>query len=152
MTGKRDTREPGKRPRLSLFWHMAKLSFRNEVKKLDRVFSQWLRHSHADDNGLVECFTCRTKKPINEMQAGHFMSRSHYSVRWTVGNVMPQCPSCNLFHAGRQYEFGKRLDQDFGEGMAEGLVKRSKLPGGHTAHGLKEIREQLQEELNEMRR
>lgn len=130
---------------------MGKLSFRAEVKKLDRVFSQWLRHTHADEDGLVECWTCRVKKPINEMQAGHFMSRSHYSVRWTVGNVMPQCPKCNLFQGGRQYEFGKRLDAEFGEGMAEGLHKRSKLPGNHSALGLKEIREELQKELDELR-
>lgn len=119
---------------------------------MDRVFSQWLRHAYADEDGTVECYTCRVKKPVKEMQAGHFMSRSYHATRWTVPNVMPQCPKCNLFEQGRQYDFGVRLDQDFGEGTAEGLRIKSKQIKHYTAAGLKDIRQHLQAELDDLRK
>ena len=37
-------------------------------KDLDKVFSQYVRWVNADDNGLVECYTCYVKKPVKEMQ------------------------------------------------------------------------------------
>ena len=27
-------------------------------KELDKVFSQYVRYAYADDNGIVECYTC----------------------------------------------------------------------------------------------
>ena len=52
------------------------------VKKLDVVFSQYIRLSNADNNGYCNCVTCNKTFFWKEIQAGHFMSRKHYSIRW----------------------------------------------------------------------
>ena len=78
-------------------------------KELDKVFSQYVRLSHADHSGMCECFTCRTYKHWKEIQAGHFMSRRHNATRWHLDNVKPQCVKCNMFNQGEQYRFSVNL-------------------------------------------
>ena len=86
-------------------------------KDLDKVFSQYVRLSHADHNGMCECFTCGAYKHWKEIQAGHFMSRRHNATRWHLDNVKPQCLSCNMFNQGRQYRFGQNLGEDLAKEM-----------------------------------
>ena len=95
-------------------------------KKLDYLFSQYIRIRNADHLGRVKCFTCGVEKHWKEQQAGHFQSRSHHSTRWDEVNVQVQCVKCNMFRQGEQYKFGMYLDQRFGEGTAEELEIRSK--------------------------
>lgn len=87
------------------------------VKKLDVIFSQYTRLKYADKNGMAECFTCGKRSHWKSMQCGHFMSRKHYSTRWDENNVRVQCPSCNVFQYGKQYEFGLKLGQQLAEEM-----------------------------------
>ena len=44
-------------------------------KKLDVLFSQYIRRKNADHLGRVKCFTCGVEKHWKEQQAGHFQSR-----------------------------------------------------------------------------
>lgn len=95
-------------------------------KKLDVLFSQYIRRRNADHLGRVKCFTCGVEKHWKEQQAGHFQSRSHHSTRWDEVNVQVQCVKCNMFRQGEQYKFGLYLDQRFGDGTAEELENRAK--------------------------
>jgi len=95
-------------------------------KKLDSLFSQYIRLRNADHLGRVKCFTCGVEKHWKEQQAGHFQSRSHHSTRWDEVNVQVQCVKCNMFRQGEQYKFGMYLDETFGEGTAEELEQRAK--------------------------
>ena len=95
-------------------------------KKLDVLFSQYIRRRNADHLGRVKCFTCGVEKHWKEQQAGHFQSRSHHSTRWDEVNVQVQCIKCNMFRQGEQYKFGMYLDQRFGDGTAEELEYRAK--------------------------
>ena len=95
-------------------------------KKLDSLFSQYIRLRNADHLGRVKCFTCGVEKHWKEQQAGHFQSRSHHSTRWDEVNVQVQCVKCNMYRQGEQYKFGLYLDQRFGDGTAEELEIRSK--------------------------
>ena len=99
-----------------------KLSRSKLVKKLDTIFSQYIRLKDSID-GIATCFTCGVKKNWkgDGMQAGHFQSRRHYSTRWLETNVMPQCQKCNLWSAGEQFIFGQNLDIKYGEGTARRL-------------------------------
>ena len=92
------------------------------VKKLDTVFSQWIRLSNADNNKNCICVTCNKTFFWKEIQAGHFMSRKHYSIRWDERNVKPQCVGCNVFKYGEQYKFSLFLGKD----AAEVLYLKSK--------------------------
>ena len=88
-------------------------------KKLDRLFSIYVRTKDADELGMTTCYTCGVKKHYKEMHAGHFQSRRHICTRWHEQNVKVQCPRCNLFNQGEQYKFGIYLDEREGEGPAE---------------------------------
>ena len=82
------------------------------VKKLDTVFSQYIRRSNADNNGYCTCITCNKTFHWKEIQAGHFMSRKHYSIRWDERNVKPQCVACNVYRAGEQYKYSIFLGKE----------------------------------------
>ena len=84
---------------------------KNLVKKLDKVFSEYIRKRTADANGFVECFTCGKRNHWKKMQCGHFQSRKHYSTRWNEDNCQVQCVGCNMFKGGEQYKFGLKLNQ-----------------------------------------
>tara|TARA_R100001443_G_scaffold107677_1_gene117649 strand:+ start:1544 stop:1936 length:393 start_codon:yes stop_codon:yes gene_type:complete len=80
------------------------------IKKLDKVFSEYIRRRTADQKGYVECFTCGKKDHWKKMQCGHFQSRKHYSTRWNEDNCQVQCVGCNMFKSGEQYKFGLKLN------------------------------------------
>ncbi len=102
-----------------------KKSRKNLIVALDRVFSKYIRTKYLRDN-FVECVTCNRKYPINKIQAGHFMSRKHYSTRWDEENVFPQCYGCNVMQQGQQYLFSKFIDNKFGEGYSDVLLFKSR--------------------------
>jgi hypothetical protein len=90
------------------------------VKKLDKIFSIWIRSKDADHTGQVDCYTCGVSKSWKyETDAGHFQSRGKYATRWEPLNVKPQCKRCNGFRGGEQYRFAQNLDKEYGEGTAD---------------------------------
>jgi len=89
------------------------------VKKLDTVFSQWIRLSNADNNKNCICITCNKTFFWKEIQAGHFMSRKHYSIRWDERNVKTQCAACNVFRYGEQYKYSLYLGNKLSKKLLE---------------------------------
>ena len=89
------------------------------VKKLDTVFSPYIRLSNADNAGYCTCVTCNKKFYWKEIQAGHFMSRKHYSIRWDERNVKPQCVACNVYRAGEQYKYSLYLGNNLSKTLLE---------------------------------
>ena len=98
------------------------------VKKLDAVFSEYIRRKYADKNGIVKCYTCDRKAywKGEGMQAGHFMSRKSRILRWDERNIRPQCYSCNCHFYGRQYIFSINLNKEYGYNISEELLIESK--------------------------
>ena len=100
---------------------MAKKLTRSKlVKKLDTIFSQYIRQKNSL-NEIANCFTCGKSDHWKKLQNGHFQSRRHYSTRWDEINCQVQCAGCNVFKYGEQYVFGNKLDQKFGSGTASRL-------------------------------
>ena len=93
------------------------------VKKLDKVFSQFIRQRDANSKGICTCATCSKQLPIKEIHCGHFMSRRSMATRWHPLNCASQCPSCNTFNQGRQFKiesdkgywFPAFIDQSFNQ-------------------------------------
>ena len=92
-----------------------KISRNSIVKKLDTIFSKYIRLKDADTKGYCTCVTCNRKYFWKEIQAGHFISRKNYSVRWDERNVKPQCYSCNVMRYGEQYKFSQYLGYQLSE-------------------------------------
>jgi hypothetical protein len=102
-----------------------KPSRKSIVKKLDKVFSQYIRKRFAV-NEIAKCVTCGKQAHWKELQAGHFMSRKHYSTRWDETNVQVQCSGCNVFRYGEQFKFGMYLEDAYEKGIAEALQNKSR--------------------------
>ena len=101
---------------------MARIQSRKTIiKKLDSVFSEYIRRRKAK-NDIAECVTCGKRDHWKSLQAGHFMSRKHYSTRWDERNVEVQCVSCNVYRYGEQYKFSKFL----GDKLADELLALSR--------------------------
>ena len=115
-----------------------KISRKGLIKKLDKLFSIYIRTRYAMDN-MVRCVTCNTIKHWQEVDAGHFCGRRHYSTRWHPSNVQVQCKSCNGFKAGENYLFGKYLDKTHGVGTADELIKLSREITKFTDQDLKDM-------------
>ena len=89
-----------------------KLTRSKLVKKLDAVFSQYIRQSNSV-NEIATCFTCGKEDHWKKLQNGHFQSRRHYATRWDETNCQVQCAGCNVFR--------QNLDNKFGQGTARRL-------------------------------
>lgn len=107
---------------------MRKVKRKTLVKKLDAIFSEYIRRKHADKNGIVKCYTCNKKAYWRGegMQNGHFISRSSRILRWREDNCRPQCYACNCMRYGQAYIFGANLNKEFGFNKAEELLIESK--------------------------
>jgi len=106
-----------------------KSEFQKQIARLDKYFSEFIRLSAADENGLCQCVTCKKLKPWNKRKthAGHFISKNSKTlrVRWDVENVHPQCYNCNTNLGGNQYEYSLFLDEKYGQGTAQKLKIKS---------------------------
>ena len=113
-----------------------KLTRSKLVKKLDNIFSQYIRLSNSK-NGNCTCVTCGKEGHWKNdgMQAGHFMSRKHYSTRWDERNVKVQCTGCNVFKFGEQYKFSLYL----GGKLSEELLEESRKIRKFTSDELEEM-------------
>lgn len=98
-----------------------KKSIKDLKNELDRVFSIWIRISHADENGNVACITCQKVHPWKEIQNGHYQSRGKMATRWTEMNCAPQDIACNIFRHGEPEKFAAYIDRTHGEGSAAAL-------------------------------
>lgn len=107
---------------------MRKVKRKTLVKKLDAIFSEYIRRKHANKNGIVKCYTCNKKAYWRGegMQNGHFISRSSRILRWREDNCRPQCYACNCMRYGQAYIFGANLNKEFGFNKAEELLIESK--------------------------
>ena len=126
---------------------MAKKKTRSQVvKKLDAVFSEYIRRRYAK-NDIATCVTCGKQDHWKKLQAGHFQSRKHYATRWDKTNVQVQCSGCNVFRWGEQYKFSKWLDANKGEGTSEGLAEKANQIVKFTTKELEEMIEEYKEKL-----
>jgi hypothetical protein len=95
---------------------------------LDSVFSIYIRKKYSDENGYVTCFTCGKNDEWKKMQCGHYVSRTHNSLRYSELNCHPQCVSCNIFKQGAMDIYAINLQKKYGIDILEKLqLEKNKL-------------------------
>lgn len=95
-------------------------------RKLDILFSQYIRLRDTDESGHGECITCNKRIFWKDGDAGHFVTRNNLSTRFDERNVHLQCRRCNRFHGGMQYIHGQRIEWKYGCGTSEELFRQSR--------------------------
>jgi 5-methylcytosine-specific restriction endonuclease McrA len=91
----------------------------------DRLLAELVKKLYLIENDRIQCYTCSSIKNVNQIEAGHYISRGNLNTRWMIENVKPQCIECNRNKNGNIDEYTKRLDQDF-PGLSETLKKLGK--------------------------
>ena len=119
-----------------------KLTRSKLIKKLDNIFSQYIRLSNSV-NDIAECVTCNKKDHWKKMQCGHFQSRKHYSTRWDERNVAVQCAGCNVFRYGEQFKFSLYL----GKKLSQELLDKSRIITKFASYELEEMLQHYSSEV-----
>jgi hypothetical protein len=88
------------------------------IKEIDREFSKYIRSRE------FSCCTCGSQK---KLQAGHYISRRYFSLRWDERNVHSQCQSCNIFHEGNKPRYAIYLINKYGQEILETLDRESRI-------------------------
>ena len=79
------------------------------VKKLDRVFSLYIRLRDAMPSGFVRCISCGKIKRFEDVDCGHYFSRTHMATRCDEDNCNAECRSCNRMSADHLIGYRKNL-------------------------------------------
>lgn len=77
--------------------------------------------------------------PIEELQAGHFISRRYINVRWHPINVWPQCNHCNVVLHGNIKVYGKKLEDLYSHDAVDGLWLIARKGGGLNESDIEDI-------------
>jgi len=100
---------------------MKKPSVSKLKKKLDIIFSRYIRQKYANHAGMVQCFTCKRSFHWKKIQCGHFVPRQYNSTRYVEKNNHPQCYACNMFYGGQPDQYAVELKKKYGDGIIEEL-------------------------------
>jgi len=119
-------------------------------KKLDKIFSEYIRKKDSDHGGTVECCTCGKLEYWRDVDAGHFIKRQHRSVRWDERNVHPQCRRDNHFMGGRQDDYARFIIKKYGQTQFDELMRLKYTTVKHTRSDLEEMIDIYKEKLEKL--
>ena len=120
------------------------------VRKLDQIFSLYVRTRDADKKGYCKCCTCGKKLKIKEIHCGHFMSRRHMATRWDEENCASQCVGCNTFNQGEQYKFALFLNTKYNTDKSSELLQKSRNTVKYSITDLEEMIEHFKTLLEKL--
>jgi hypothetical protein len=127
-----------------------KPSFAALKKKLDAVFSQWIRRKDATSQGLAVCVSCGAVKLWKEQQCGHFVSRIYLATRWHEKNAAVQCGACNVLRRGNYAEYTAYMLRKYGQEVIDELIRLKRQPVKMTAAELEEKIQFYQQKLESL--
>lgn len=119
-------------------------------KKLDNVFSKYVRLKEADEFGNVKCCTCPTIEHWKEMDCGHFMPRGNFSVRWNEFNCHPQCKICNQINNGEPIKYEKFINNTYGANAADIMRQQARKVRKFTQGEIDELIKYYQDKIKEL--
>lgn len=109
-------------------------SLKTLKSKAWKLFSEWVRCRDVDKNnlglGFTQCVTCLTAKPWKQMQAGHFIPKSHGLVYFFhEKNVHPQCEYCNIWDKeNAKIKYTQWMMKKYGPGIIDELQQLKQTP------------------------
>lgn len=117
------------------------------ILDLDRVVSRYVRLAAMGKDHKCDCYTCGVRKEWTKMQAGHFISRKHLSLRWnTTYNIKVQCNDCNVCKHGNLEVYIENLEKEQ-PGIVEYLKEQSRQVENTTRTELKILLFDFQQKL-----
>jgi hypothetical protein len=100
-----------------------------EVKRLDRLFSEYIRkRALREDGGCQRCG--QGKGSYKQLQTSHFISRRYRSLRWDPDNACGLCGACHMYLTGHPQEHVKFFQKRLGPGYDLLLWRRDWAASG----------------------
>lgn len=100
-------------------------SLRKLREKLWSLTSRYVRLSHSDGTWCA-CVTCGTRKPWQELHAGHFVPQARgNAVRYDLRNIAPQCFRCNISLGGNPSAYAVYMLDTYGESVVRELETKA---------------------------
>lgn len=129
-----------------------KLSTAALVRKLDKVFSLYirLRDSAAYNFKYFRCISCGQIKPFEQMDCGHFISRTHMATRFDEENAHGECRFCNRFSADHIIAYQRNLEAKIGKDRVDMLLVRGRMTKKWSAFELQLLIKHYQQEVDKM--
>ena len=124
------------------------------IKKLDRVFSEYVRLRDSKPFGYkyARCISCNQIKPVTQFDAGHFIGRTHMATRFDENNVWCECRACNRFSPDHMIYYQRNLVQKIGQDKVDLLIARGKQTKKYSPWELEILIRHYQEEINRMKK
>lgn len=122
------------------------------VRKLDKVFSLYirLRDSAAYNFKYFRCISCGQIKPFEQMDCGHFISRTHQATRFDEENAHGECRFCNRFSADHIIAYQRNLEAKIGKDRVDMLLARGRMTKKWSAFELQLLIKHYQQEVDKM--
>lgn len=96
------------------------------IKKLDKVFSLYIRLRDSMPNGFFKCISCGQIKRFENADCGHFYGRKHMATRFDEDNCSAECSSCNRFVSDHLINYQTNLIKKIGVGRFDLLGVKSR--------------------------
>ena len=97
------------------------------IKKLDQIFSVYVRLLVADKEGMVTCPLCWTRVHWKQAQNMHFITRSVYKYRRDERNCHAVCMRCNVILHGNYIVYTRRMQRKYGEILVDEMINDKQI-------------------------
>lgn len=101
-----------------------KLTRSQIVKKLDAVFSTYIRLRDADSKWFVKCPLCWKVEHRKYSQNMHFITRWCYLYRWDETNCIAGCVGCNVILNGNYIIYTRWMQKKYWIAKVDEMIRR----------------------------
>lgn len=91
-------------------------------RKLDAIYSEYIRRSASDQEGFVNCY-CGVRVHWKESDNSHYIPRGCLALRYDPRNTAPSCRRCNRYMGGNLQAYAQFLEARYGYGILQELEK-----------------------------
>lgn len=121
-------------------------------RKLDEIFSVYIRLRDSDQNGYCRCISCGKIEHWKDVDCGHFVNRSHMGTRYSEKNCNAQCRSCNRFDEGNNIGYTRGLIRKYGIGVISLLEAQKHSFSKMTSFDYEVMIDHYKEEIKRLKR
>jgi len=100
-----------------------------------KEFSKMIR-ARDDIGGYFRCPTCGRTLPIDQADAGHYISRVRKATMFNEMNVHAQCRHCNRFQEGNHFLYRQWLVEKYGAEKIEMMELCAQKGAGYSTADL----------------
>jgi hypothetical protein len=131
-----------------------KLKRSAEIKKLDRIFSKYIRLRDSEME-YGRCCTCGELKHYKEAHCGHFIKRGCMLTRFDERNCQLQCCGCNTYREGEQAKHLVYIEDKHGREVVDELMRLERVwkqgcPSKMGVHEIRELQEVFKQKTKEL--